>query len=282
MSTEMDLVTLFLSIYNYKNKTIKNNFEEGLIYMTFGIIAVFVSKFASDRTFSGLITLAAAVQCLGFLLLRMKVKKQGAAGISSRSLQLFAVMYVMRLYSTLQYNGYLPVDRSGDWVYQAIDVIALVVVVSLLHLMHSSKSQSYEAELDTCSIHWILLASSVIAYFIHPSLNNRQIPDIAWTMSLYLEALAMIPQLTMFAKKGGEVEDLASHYVACVFASRCLTLCFWSHSFHELHRRNEAYNLPGYGVIGAQCLQVVLFADFMYYYGKGVYNQQKLVLPVSI
>merc|ERR1719149_290537 len=247
--------------------------------MTFIAIALCVSKFASDRTFSGLITLAAAVQCLGFLLLRMKVRKKGAAGISSRSLQLFAVMYVMRLFSTLQYNGYLPVDRSGDWVYQAIDVIALVVVVSLLHLMHSSKSQSYEAELDTCSIHWILLASSVIAYFIHPSLNNRQIPDIAWTMSLYLEALAMIPQLMMFAKKGGEVESLASHYVACVFMSRCMMLTFWANSFHELHRRGDTYNLPGYGVIGAQILQVILFADFMYYYVKGVCTDARLVLP---
>merc|ERR1719149_434813 len=110
--------------------------------MTFIAIALCVSKFASDRTFSGLITLAAAVQCLGFLLLRMKIRKQGAAGISSRSLQLFAVMYVMRLYSTLQFNGYLPVDSSGDWVYQAIDVLALVCVMSILCEMHSEKTRT--------------------------------------------------------------------------------------------------------------------------------------------
>jgi len=279
----MDLVTIFL--YLYKNKTVKNNFDEGLVYGIFAFIVLFVSKFASDRTFSGLITLAAAVQCLGFLLLRLKIRKQGAGGVSSRSLQLFAVMYILRLSSTLQYNGYLPVDCSGDWVYQAIDVTALMCVMNILYLMHSEQSikrQSYESEHDTCEIHWFLVASIVVAYFIHPSLNNRKIPDIAWTMSLYLEALAMIPQLMMFAKKGGEVESLASHYVACVFMSRCMMLAFWTNSFHELHRRGDTYNLPGYGVIGAQCMQVILFADFMYYYVKGVCNNAKLVLPVSV
>jgi len=276
-------VTLFLCIY--KNKTVKNNFDEGLVYAIFGVIALFISKFSSDRTFSGLITLAAAVQCLGFLLLRLKIRKQGAAGVSSRTLQLFAVMYVTRLYSTLQFNGYLPVDSSGDWVYQAIDVIALTCVISILYEMHNDQgrtAQTYEKENDTCAIHWFLVASVLLAYFIHPALNNRKIPDIAWTMSLYLEALAMIPQLMMFAKKGGEVESLASHYVACVFMCRCMMLAFWSNSFHELHRRGDTYNLPGYGVIGAQILQVILFADFMYYYVKGVCTDARLVLPVSV
>jgi len=276
-------VTLFLCIY--KNKTVKNNFDEGLVYAIFGVIALFISKFSSDRTFSGLITLAAAVQCLGFLLLRLKIRKQGAAGVSSRTLQLFAVMYVTRLYSTLQFNGYLPVDSSGDWVYQAIDVIALTCVISILYEMHNDQgrtAQTYEKENDTCAIHWFLVASVLLAYFIHPALNNRKIPDIAWTMSLYLEALAMIPQLMMFAKKGGEVESLASHYVACVFMCRCMMLAFWSNSFHELHPRGDTYNLPGHGVIGAQILQVILFADFMYYYVKGVCTDARLVLPVSV
>ncbi len=40
----------------------------------------------------------------------------------------------------------------------------------------------------------------------HPSLNSSFIGDTPWTYALYLEALAMFPQLDIFRKKFGEIE----------------------------------------------------------------------------
>merc|ERR1719473_1150660 len=130
---------------------------------------MFAGKFLTDWKFSAVITLGAAVQCLGFCLLRLKIRQQrGAMGISSRTLQMFMLTYVCRLYSTLQYNGYLPVDRTGDWVYQACDVVALLVIVSLLTSIHSVHESTYEKTNDTCAIHWFTLGCMVLAYLIHP------------------------------------------------------------------------------------------------------------------
>lgn len=274
----MDLVSFVQSLT--RSKAVKNNGDEALAYGVFAIILVFAGKFLTDFRFSAIITLGAAVQCLGFCLLRLKVRQQrGAVGISSRTLQMFVCTYVCRLFSTLQYNGYLPVDRTGDWVYQLCEVVALLVAVSLLASIHSVHQDSYEAHHDTCAIHWLVAFAIVLAVLIHPSLNNRRLPDMAWTAALYLESVAMVPQLYLMSKKGGVVESFAGHFVACCFFSRLLMIAFWIHSYPELRPKGANFNLPGYGVLGAQLFQVVLFCDFMYYYVKSLRDSSSLVLP---
>merc|ERR1719281_1967784 len=114
---------------------------------------------------------------------------------------------------------------------------------------------SYDSENDTCGVFFLLGSSFLSAYYVHPSLNSMKSPDVAWTAGLYMEALAMVPQLWMLAKKGGEIDGLASHYIACVFFSRVFTLCFWLNSYVELAPHGSEYNIPGWGVLGAQLLQ---------------------------
>merc|ERR1719440_233986 len=101
--------------------------------------------------------------------------------------------------------------------------------------------------MDTCVIHWFIIGALVVSYFVHPHLNNRAVPDIA-----------------------------------CVFVSRLLMLTFWCNSYVELQPRGADFNFPGYGVIGAQMLQVVIFADFMYHYVQSIRTNTRLVLPQAI
>jgi len=274
----MDFVGIFRTLQ--QSKAVQDNTNEALVYGCFAVIFLFAGKCLTDWKFSAIITLGAAVQCLGFCLLRLKVRKQGGVqGISSRSLQLFLVVYVFRLYSTLQYKGYLPVDRTGDWVYQACELVALGVALSVLVQVHGKHEASYEKQHDTCGIFPFLIGGLVLAVLVHPSLNNRAVPDTAWTCALYLESVAMVPQLYLMSKKGGVVESFAGHFVACCFFSRLLMIAFWIHSYPELRPKGANFNLPGYGVLGAQLFQVVLFCDFMYYYVKSVRDSSSLVLP---
>lgn len=274
----MDFVSLYLECT--RSSVFQENKDEGLVYVLFFTVLVAGLRFLSDMKFSAVITLGAAVQCLGFCLLRLKIRKQGGVqGISSRTLQMFLVMYVLRLFSTTRYNGYLPVDRTGDWVYQALDGCAAAVVLSILICMHGQHEKTYDKTNDTCAIHWFMLVCTLLAILVHPNLNNRKIPDMCWTAALYIESVAMVPQLYMMSKKGGAVDNLAGHYIACVFVSRLLMLSFWLHSYPELAPKNSNFNFPGYGVVGAQLLQVVLFGDFMCYYVKSIRTSSTLVLP---
>jgi len=275
-----DLVSIFFAMK--RSKFAKKHLDTSLAYTAFAVVCLFASKVLSDRSFSALITLSAALQTFGFCLLRIQVRgEKGVNGVSSRTLQMYLAAYCVRLYSTLQYNGYLPTDRSGDWVYQLCDIVALCMVISMLYSIHSTHERTYQKELDSCPIHFFLIGCFVLSCFVHPHLNNRQIPDIAWTVALYIEAVAMVPQLWMMTRKGGEVDSLCSHYIACVFFARILMMVFWGNSYPELTPKGGSYNVPGYGVMGAQMLQVAIFGDFMWMYFKSIRDQKKLVLPTS-
>lgn len=283
-----DFVTLFRDrlLTIFRRKSIKNNWEETAAYIAFLCITYLIKSFIMDHWFSSLLTLSAAVQGLGFYLLRLQIRKNGhVQGISSRAISLYLVAYLSRLSSTLQYNGYLPIDRTGDWVYQAFEVATLFVVCSLLWDINVVHSKSYENDLDTCNCSWVLALCTCLAYLVHPDLNNVWVADAAWTLALYVESIAMVPQLFMLTKKGGEVDGLLSHYIALIFLSRCLTITFWGFTYGELRRQDQtmdSINWPGYCVMGAQLLQIVIFGDFMWLYARHFYLQRKLVLPTEI
>merc|ERR1719359_1814318 len=98
-------------------------------------IAVYLGAFAAgalvwqcfhDLGLSTFITLATAIQCFGYTCLRLKISQQrSVAGISAQTLILQAVSCVLRLSSTTWLQGYVPVDGTGDWLYQVLDVSAL-------------------------------------------------------------------------------------------------------------------------------------------------------------
>merc|ERR1719321_1823996 len=108
-----------------------------MAYFLFFVCAVVIMHKFTDGDFSVVLTMSAAVQCLGFFLLSLKVKYQRTvAGLLSRTLEMYVVFFLFRLGSTLFKNGYLPVDRSGDYVYQLGDICSLIIVLNLLVCMH--------------------------------------------------------------------------------------------------------------------------------------------------
>lgn len=68
-------------------------------------------------------------RCFAFavLVVAMWVKKH-ARGVSKKSLQLYMVVFVSRLVSVLQHEGYLPYDPSG-WVFSCLGFCCLGVFV---------------------------------------------------------------------------------------------------------------------------------------------------------
>ena len=53
-------------------------------------------------------------------------------------------------------------------------------------------------------------------------------------------------------------------------------------SYEELKPHDSTYNFPGWGLMGAQFLQIAIFGDFMYIYVKSIRSNSRLVLPDKI
>jgi len=248
-------------------------------YTVFFLFLVVVFHKFTDGDFSIVLTMSSAVQCLGFALLSLKVHYQrSVAGLSQRMLWMYVIFFIFRLTSTLMKNGYLPIDRSGDHVYQLGDIGSFILVLNLIYNMRKTCNDSYQSEFDTLDVHKFLPACVLLALFCRGDLNNSPFYDTVWTISLFLDTISMLPQLWMLTKLGGQVESLTSHFVAAIVASRVLSFAFWMYGYKELVPLKGGANIAGYTILISHSFQLLLCADFMYYYVKGMSKASRQVM----
>jgi hypothetical protein len=252
-----------------------------LLYAVF-LIGGYTLYTALSAGFSSFLTLSAGLQCLGFVLLAMKIQNQRAAtGLSGKTLAMYAATLCFRLSSTLHLNGYLPVDKTGDWAYQAIEICCLALTAYLMRCTFVTHRSTYQEQHDSfpLTIQQMITGCFVLAVVIHPNLDRWTFFDIMWTTGCYLETLSMLPQLWMLSKIG-EVEALHSHFVVLSVLARVCSLIFWYRGFAELRPAHGGFNYPGWGVMGAHVAQLLLSCDFVFLYVKSL-GRSKMALPSS-
>merc|ERR1719240_844468 len=257
-----------------------------MLYLTAFALGVLVCQSFHDLGLSTCITLGVAIQCFAYTCLRLKISQQkSVAGISAQTLILQALSCALRLCSTTWLQGYIPVDGTGDWLYQCLDVAALLIVVNILYCFFKSHRSTYQEEHDSSfKVEIIALACFVVAVFVHPDLNNRPVFDTLWATALYIDVVAMLPQLAMMSKIKGEIEALTSHFVGGTALSRLVSLFFWYHGFVELAPLDGSFNLAGWAIILAHVLQVLLLCDFLLYYVRAVIStgSAKVKMPMCV
>merc|ERR550537_797127 len=251
----------------------RENVAVSMTYLCFFVVACVVCHGFSDMDFSTVLTAGAGVQCLGFYMLLQNARfTHSVAGISSKTLELFVLVFLFRLPCTCMRNGYLPADRSGDWVYQVADFSSLLIIIQLIYCIQKKYAATYQHELDSLPV-WNAVPACVIgAVLLHGDLNHSFFYDTMWTISMNIETIAMLPQLWMLVKKGGEVEALTSNYVAALFATACFKMAFWFYGHEEIgdEENPTMYHMVArYWVAGRHVMQVLLSADFMFHYFKG-------------
>ena len=205
-------------------------------------------------------TLGSLLSLFGFSLLIAKVALTASvSNISLKTLQAYTLVFVARLSSILFYEGYLPFDRSGDWFYQAAEVIGLIMTILLIVALTYLHPRKYSRTLDHftapgvpefAGVVVLIVPAAVLAVVFHPSLNNNWLTDTAWAFALYLEAIAIYPQLHMFYSQPTagdaatpEPEVFEVNFVFALAVGRLCHFVFWLSSYQELNDR--ASNLVG-------------------------------------
>lgn len=82
--------------------------------------------------------------------------------------------------------------------------------------------------------------------------------QILWTFSIYLESVAIMPQLYMISKTG-EAETITSHYLFALGLYRGLYIVNWVWRYYT----EGFYDWIS---IVAGCVQTLLYCDFFYLY----------------
>lgn len=262
-----------------------------IMYSVAFVLVLFVYHFLSDGDFSFLLTLGSLTRLFGFVLVLMRVVlEKSCTGISLKTLECYAVVFFCRLMSIMFYEGYLPYDSSGDWFF-LFEFLSLATVCGIIYLVAVTFRSAYDPENDAFGknmkipaefgVLFLIVPCLVLAMIIHPTLNQNFITDVSWTMALYLETVAVIPQLYMF-QKSGSVEPWTSHFVFTQGLSRVFLFAFWLSSYHELNDKGGKSVTGGW--VGAfvllnQIIHLLVMGDFCFYYLKSAKQGSPLVLP---
>ena len=94
--------------------------------------------------------------------------------------------------------------------------------------------------------------------FLHNMNKYLYYLQILWTFSIYLESVAILPQLFMISKTG-EAETITSHYLFALGSYRALYILNWIYRYYF----EGFFDLIA---VVAGCVQTVLYCDFFYLY----------------
>eukprot|EP01083_Nonionella_stella_P015516 43427_1 len=204
-----------------------------------------------------------------FLLLLKIYAQRSCAGISLKTQILYVVVFISR---------YMDVVWNFKYMYNTLMKIFFIATsIAIVRLMKFVKpyKTTYEAKRDRFNIWLLVVPCAALALMFHPEFSFT---EVFWAFSLYLEAVAIVPQLVVVqdsAKEhSGRVENLTSNYVFCLGGYRAMYLINWIYRMaSEAHYRDYYSWLAG-------VVQTVIFIDFFYYYAKSKWSGETMSLPV--
>jgi hypothetical protein len=249
------------------------------VYATFALFFYLFAERMSDLDWSVILTLGSIFQTLGWYALLHKIMKQkSVAGVSLNSVRLLVVVYAVRLWTTVVKSGYLPVDSSGDGLYQLADFFGLVISCGTWKCITDTHASTYDKSFDTLDLSTYVPICVLLAVLIHGDLNDSFVYDTLYYVSVNVETMALMPQLWMFTQGDGHVDGMTSHFVVMQTLGRICSTVFWWFGMVEIGEFTT-YNVAGKYFLGCLILQVLQSLDFMYYYLKAKVTGARMVLP---
>ena len=198
---------------------------------------------------------------LAIILLLLKIwKTRSCAGISGKSQILFLVVFVTR---------YLDLVTNFVSLYNTtMKIFFISSAAATVYLMYFKFKATYDGNHDTFRVEFLLAPTALLALVLN---HDFSVMEILWTFSIYLESVAILPQLFMVSKTG-EAETITSHYLFALGSYRGLYILNWIYRFYF----ESFYDIIA---IVAGVVQTVLYCDFFYLYVTKVMAGKKIVLP---
>lgn len=195
------------------------------------------------------------------LLLYKMVMLKNASGVSLRTQFLYVLVFITR------YG--IDLFTTFHSVYNTVMKIFFIASsISIVHLMRTKYRSTYDSENDTFPLYILIIPSALLGIIFT---DDYSLFELLWTFSIFLESVAIMPQLFLLTKKGG-AEAITSHYVFLLGGYRVLYILNWVYRYFA-----EGYS--PYNAWLAGLIQTVLYADFFYMYIKKVMLDKRWELP---
>ena len=159
------------------------------------------------------------VHLMSFMFLLSRIlNSKSSIGISSKTLELYLILFCLRyidlfMYFVSFYNTLMKVGFIG-------------ITAFIIYLLHKKKPycSSYNRKKD--SFRHLLIVLPISAVFTLIFHSKFTLWEMAWSFSLWIESMAILPQLDLL-RRMGEAESLTSNYVAALGIYRLLYVIYW-------------------------------------------------------
>ncbi|KAJ2893389.1 hypothetical protein MKZ38_008727 [Zalerion maritima] len=197
-----------------------------------------------------------------FVLLHKMRELNGCAGISFKSQALYFFVYVTR---------YLDLFSTTS-IYNVIFKILFISSQGyIIYLMTTSYKPTNDPNLDTFRVQYLLGFAFTLAVLFP---YTYTFSEIMWAFSIWLESVAILPQLFML-QRTGEAETITTHYLFALGIYRALYIPNWIYRYFA----ESGHHIDWIAVV-AGLLQTVLYSDFFWIYYTSVMKGKKFKLPV--
>jgi len=175
------------------------------------------------------------------------ISSKSCQGISGKSQILFLVVFITR---------YLDIFTNFISIYNtSIKIFFIFSTLTNIFLVFVKYKGTISSDLDTFRIEFLLLAAGLLAIFIN---HEFVVMEVFWTFSVYLEAVSIIPQLSV-SSHGKSVEPVILLYLAALGCHKLFYIFNWIHRYY-----NEGF----YDIIAisAGIVQTAIYANFFVLY----------------
>ncbi|OAF71735.1 ER lumen protein-retaining receptor [Intoshia linei] len=195
------------------------------------------------------------------LLLYKIIKSRSISGLSAKSQVLFFLVFISR-YVDL----FLHFVSAYNTIMKVIYILSMLLTVYLILVKYR---HTYNSEDDSFRAEILVICCGGLACLINYEI---EILEILWTFSIYLESVAILPQLYMISKRA-EAETITSHYIFALGMYRLLYVLHWIYVYYDS-------KLVDVIAVVAGVIQTILYSDFFYIYVTKLMKGKKLKLPV--
>ena len=147
---------------------------------------------------------------------------KSVAGISLKTQELYAIVFLAR-YLDLFWN-FLSMYNV---VMKIIFIISSCSIVYIIRFGVPHKD-TYNSEDDAFPYLYLIVPAALLGVAINQDYSSPF--EMCWAFSIYLEAVAILPQLFMLQKQGGS-ENLTSHYIFLLGMYRLFYLFNWVYRY---------------------------------------------------
>lgn len=198
------------------------------------------------------------------LLLLLKIRKtRSASGISLKTQSLYVLVFVSR---------YLDLFTHFVSFYNSLMKIAYISSsIYIVYFIYTKIPATWDPRQDIVKVELLIVPSLILAIFINYGRGWFDILEILWAFSIYLESVAIVPQLFML-QRTGEAAAITTHYIFCLGAYRGLYIFNWIYKYFA-HQRVE------YIPVICGIVQTAIYSDFFYIYFTQTLKGKKFQLP---